>query len=156
MAEVVTLQEVYEGKSYPGLASEWWLWVCGIPPGSRHPLYVEDETDTGQGRVRFLAGTFGRFGRQIRRKCKIPPGTAIFFPVVNVICCTQEGDENEGEGKSTEEKLLSAANKDMEKVRTKEVRINGRQVPNLENYRVTSRPFDLVLQEGNILASEGH
>jgi hypothetical protein len=156
MAEVIPLQENYGGRSYSSLASDWWLWICGIPPDDRHPLNAEGETQTGEGEVRFLAGTFGGFGTPIQRNCKIPPGKAIFFPAVNVICCTQEQDQEEGEGNTTEEKLLNAADKDMDKVTSMEVRINGRQVPNLENYRVKSRPFDLLLRGENILASHGH
>ncbi|WP_159941272.1 MULTISPECIES: hypothetical protein [unclassified Nocardiopsis] len=65
------------------LSARWWKWVWSAPEG-RDP--VEDVT--GQHAacnqpedLWFLAGTYG--GRVVRR-CEVPAGRPLFFPVLNV------------------------------------------------------------------------
>jgi hypothetical protein len=89
---VLAQQEVY-GKTYGEWGREWWKWALSFPDG-RNP--VQDETGEfcklGQaGRVWFLAGSFGVTG--VERKCTIPAGKAIFYPLVNSFWIDEPGDE---------------------------------------------------------------
>ncbi|MGW4380642.1 hypothetical protein [Kitasatospora sp. NPDC004531] len=73
-----TLDAVAGGE----LAARWWKWALSAPQ-ERSP--VADTTgefaDWQQPEdVRFLAGTYG--GRVVRR-CRIPAGRPLFFPVIN-------------------------------------------------------------------------
>ncbi|WP_406378561.1 hypothetical protein [Streptomyces sp. NBC_01618] len=65
-----------------GLAARWWQWALSAPDACSPVL---DETGELAGwqqpdDVWFLAGTYG--GRVVRR-CSIPAGRPVFFPVFN-------------------------------------------------------------------------
>jgi len=73
-----------EGKTAVDLSVEWWQWTASFP-SRENP--VNDRTGAKcangqQGKVWFLAGGFG--SSIISRKCAVPPGTYIFFPVINL------------------------------------------------------------------------
>ncbi|MEV7544432.1 hypothetical protein [Streptomyces sp. NPDC089915] len=64
------------------LAARWWKWVLSAPQ-EENP--VADSTGAYAGRRQpgdlwFLAGTYG--GRVVRR-CEVPTGRPLFFPVLN-------------------------------------------------------------------------
>jgi hypothetical protein len=67
------------------LSAMWWQWALSIPTS------VNPQTDTtgenavvGQrGPIWFLAGIFGGVTTTVTRTCSVPPGTALFFPVIN-------------------------------------------------------------------------
>jgi hypothetical protein len=87
-----TNPKVY-GKTYGEWAAEWWKWAASFP-ADMNP--IGDETgelcDMGQsGPVWFLAGTFG--ATDVERDCTIPPGKAIFYPIVNAAWVDAPGDE---------------------------------------------------------------
>ena len=74
-----------EDPSFRELSAQWWQWALSIP-APVNPL--AEFTDDGsvcmvgqRGSVWFLAGTL--VGGTVSRKCSVPAGTAIFFPVVN-------------------------------------------------------------------------
>ena len=72
------------------LSAAWWQWALSIP-ASVNPL--GDPTGSlcgvGQhGKVWFLGGTLD--GSPANRSCKVPAGTAIFFPVINAECSVIE------------------------------------------------------------------
>ncbi len=61
-------------------------------PKASNPILQEGNVDCGvgqQGHVWFLTGTFNESG-VVSRTCRIPAGTALFFPVLNVECSTLE------------------------------------------------------------------
>ena len=71
------------GSSYAEWSIKWWKWVVSIP---RKDNPGEDKTGTNsglgqRGPVWFLAGTFENLPIA-ERKCTIPFGKAIFFPVI--------------------------------------------------------------------------
>ena len=158
MAQAVPPEENYLGKPYSDWAAEWWVWICGISPRD-HPTRVRDtaqETDTGDGPVRFLAGTFGEFEEGVHRKCTIPAGKAIFVPVVTVISSVAEGDDARGRGPTTESRLLNVARSNMDKVTSIQVKVDGVEIPDIWNYRIESRAFELNLGAQNILRDDHH
>ncbi|WP_194818505.1 hypothetical protein [Nocardia sp. XZ_19_385] len=66
------------------LAARWWQWALSAP-ADRSP--VADETGEHAAwkqpaEVWFLAGTYG--GRVVRR-CAVPSGRPLFFPVINTV-----------------------------------------------------------------------
>jgi hypothetical protein len=73
-------------ESLEQLSAQWWQWALSIPTS------VNPQTDTtgedavvGQrGSVWFLAGFFNG-GTPVTRKCSVPEGTQLFFPVTNGI-----------------------------------------------------------------------
>jgi hypothetical protein len=71
-------------KTYADLGSEWWQWAVQAP-ATDNPLLDEDGSNCRvgqQGPVWFLAGTQGS-GKPTVRRCEVPGGKAIFFPVIN-------------------------------------------------------------------------
>ncbi|MGW1717652.1 hypothetical protein [Streptomyces sp. NPDC002156] len=65
------------------LAARWWKWALSAPD-SRSP--VKDTTGEHAGWKQpadlwFLAGTYG--GR-VTRRCEVPSGRPLFFPVINI------------------------------------------------------------------------
>jgi len=69
------------GASYSQWSERWWQWVFSLPVG-QHPLFDTADVSAGQkGQVWFLGGNFT--GRPETRNVTIPPGIALFFPVLN-------------------------------------------------------------------------
>jgi hypothetical protein len=71
-------------KTYADLGSEWWQWAVQAP-ATDNPLLDKDGSNCRvgqQGPVWFLAGTQGS-GKPTVRRCEVPGGKAIFFPVIN-------------------------------------------------------------------------
>lgn len=74
-----------DGRSASRLSASWWQWAYAAPEQTNP---VRDRTGvqcaTGQqGNIWFLAGGFG--SSKIQRRCEIPFGKSIFFPVVNMV-----------------------------------------------------------------------
>jgi hypothetical protein len=78
------------------LAVEWWKWAVRRPKG-QDPVTdrtgsrcAQDQPDD----VFFLAGTTGG---AVRRRCEVPAGRPLFFPVVNVLCRQSIGKRSCGD-----------------------------------------------------------
>jgi hypothetical protein len=72
-------------QTYTDLGAEWWQWALAAPAADT-PLFdaTGEKCAVGQyGPVWFLAGTMGS-GGHTERSCEVPPGKAIFFPVINL------------------------------------------------------------------------
>jgi hypothetical protein len=69
------------GLSYAEWSVKWWQWVFSLP-ANNSPIADTGDCSAGQsGRVWFLAGSFS--ATPVTRQCTIPPGTALFFPIMN-------------------------------------------------------------------------
>jgi hypothetical protein len=69
------------GMSYAQWSVRWWQWVFSLP-ANNSPILDTGDCSAGQsGHVWFLAGAFAQ--TTVTRTCTIPPGTALFFPLVN-------------------------------------------------------------------------
>ncbi|WP_231493863.1 hypothetical protein [Nocardiopsis sp. CNT312] len=86
MGEVVPDDGAWRISSRKGteLAGRWWRWVWSAPKGSdpvqdttgRHASHNQPDD------LWFLAGTYG--GTVVRR-CEVPAGRPLFFPVLNCV-----------------------------------------------------------------------
>jgi hypothetical protein len=82
-------QMVYAGSVafVKKLSSQWWQWALSIPTDENPLLELDTTTEkcmVGQrGDVWFLAGVFG--AGSATRKCKVPEGTGLFFPIANTV-----------------------------------------------------------------------
>jgi hypothetical protein len=76
-------EEVVGGASQAVWSARWWQWASSFQY-SESPIAdrTGDRCDAGQsGSVWFLAGALGSV--PVRRRCTVPVGTHLFFPIVN-------------------------------------------------------------------------
>jgi hypothetical protein len=149
------------GHTYDEWAAKWWQWATDLPADGTHPLIADGVMDCSlgqEGNVWFLGGTYSESG-VAHRKCKVPEGTALFFPVVNVICSPLVGDF--GPLPLLECPLNPLAvdwpGTDFQ-VRPLSATIDGKPVGKLERYYTLSKePFNLgPLPDPNILYNPDH
>ncbi len=89
---------VVYGHTYAQWSAAWWQWAQSIP-ASAHPLFDTADCSVGQsGPVWFLGGQFGSTvpstasarrpkaaaTTTVERRCTIPLGKAIYFPIANI------------------------------------------------------------------------
>jgi hypothetical protein len=88
--------------------------------------------------------SFGNLIR-VKRKCTIPPGKAIFFPILE-----KEDSFQEDQDLKTEEELKKRSRDATNSLIHVEATIDGQKEDRLENYRVQSEVFDLTFPEDNV------
>jgi hypothetical protein len=91
-----------------------------------------------------LTGTFGNIV-PVKRKCTIPVGKAIFFPILE-----KEDSLEEDSDLKTEIELIKRSRDATNRVVYMEATIDGEKVDQLENYRVQSEVFNLTFPEDNV------
>jgi hypothetical protein len=135
------------GKSWEKWATIWCRWLLSIPKKSNPSLdqtgkrCSKYQTDRN---VWFLTGTFGNVV-PVRRKCIIPAGKAIFFPIL-----VKEDSFEEDPDLNSEIDLINRARDATDRVIHMEAKIDGEKVENLERYRALSEVFDLTFPRGNV------
>ena len=133
------------GLTYGEWTSRWWQWGYSVPKNI-NPAYDDTGKNCAQkqnGPVWFLAGTFGH---SVNRVCDIPAGKAILFPILNSECSFAEFPKLK-----TLSELSICAKTIQDQVTTLNASIDGIPIPNLEEYRIRSPPFNFTLPENNIL-----
>ena len=130
------------GMTYEEWSARWWQWTFSIPV-DQNPLFdANGECPNGAngqfGPVWFLAGAFQDEGPVVR-DCTVPPGKALFFPIVDGACSELEGDG------TTEQELRDCARALIDGVvnNSLQAMIDGVAVRNLQDYRISSRLFTL-------------
>jgi hypothetical protein len=133
------------GLSYGHWTVRWWQWLISIGPEvnpaadatGKHSDAKQTDPD-----VWFLAGTLG--GTSAQRKCVIPSGKSILFPVINYEMNPLEKPELK-----MEIDLIKHVTQDIDDILNLEVVVDGQNIP---IYRVTSDPriFTLRIPENNI------
>jgi hypothetical protein len=136
------------GLSYGEWTAKWWQWALSVPT-ENNPLYDETGEDCTQAQnqtspVWFLAGTFGG---SVERKCTIPAGKAILFPVVNNV--------NVRAASETDEELLAGAKNPVDSATTLEASIDGTPLQDLWSYRIQSPFFDVTIPNDNVFGASG-
>jgi hypothetical protein len=126
-------------KLYANLGAQWWQWALQASAADT-PLDA-DGTDCRvgqQGRVWFLAGTFGPGdpANPTERSCDVPEGSAIFFPVLTNFYGAFLSDPSD---QRTADFVRSATDScDSNTVRDLSVTIDGVAVKNPEKYYSSS------------------
>jgi hypothetical protein len=143
---VIPPQAAAYGMTYADWSAAWWQWALSLP-ADQNPFFDEDGScangANGQdGPVWFLTGVINDSGTAVR-DCTVPPGKALFFPIVNVECSTAEGN---GE----DEAQLRAC---LETYRFADVvaTVDGLPIQDLEGHLVESPLFTFTLPDGNVL-----
>ena len=135
------------GKSWEKWAAIWCKWMLSIPKKKNPSL---DETgkycsiNQNDENVWFLTGTFGNIV-PVKRKCTIPAGKAIFFPIL-----VKEDSLEEDSDLKTELELIKRSSDATNRLVHMEATINWEKVDQLERYRVQSEVFDLTFPEDNV------
>jgi hypothetical protein len=122
-----------EGKTYAEWSAAWWQWALAIKK-DRNPILDKDGADAAQGQagpVWFLAGNTGG---KTTRKCTVPAGKPVFFPVVNYV----EGDAPD---KADDKKLLAVAKAAMDGAADLTVTLDGKPIAGVDRFRVASAVF---------------
>jgi hypothetical protein len=143
------------GHTYGEWSAKWWQFVFSIPVAD-NPLLNDDKCAVGQsGKVWFLTGKFCVGGGcppvlNVTRSCRIPSGTALFFPIAN-----SEVDNLGVDPPLTLEQLREIAKAGQDGVQSMTAEIDGRPVNGLDPaisspYRVVSPVFDYTIPENNI------
>jgi hypothetical protein len=134
------------GFPYGEWVAKWWQWLLSIPKpispafdwtGSNVSVNQHDPD------VFFLCQTIEGVEPSPLRHHVLTSKKAILIPIINWISTMDE------DGK-TDEELMNVANKKMDVVNNLEVSINKIRLTGLEQYRVESPFFDVMLPDNNI------
>jgi hypothetical protein len=129
------------GNKFSEWSAEWWQFVLSIP-ASGNPLLDPDGSQCvpGQrGPVWFLVGSFDGS----TRTCSIPEGTALFFPVINVVDVNTTNQ--------TAKQLRAETAPCLDAVTSLSVVVDGVPVRNLaKKFRVRSEVFAITLPADNL------
>lgn len=140
----------FRGSNYGQWGAMWWQTVLELPVvAGRHPL-ISGGAFQGPRGVVFLAGVFADPEEPAVLEITIPPGTPLFFPVVNAECSVFEPDPFHGDDA---EELFACANGHLNNTSDRFAIIDGRPVTMLDAYRTQSPLFVWgPLPENNIFA----
>jgi hypothetical protein len=137
--------------TYGEWSARWWQYVYGLPEAD-HPLTDEtgERCAVGQwGPVFFLMGT--TISEPVtRRKCIVPAGKGILFPIVNFAGAVPEDG-------ATADEITEVASSvvDLIDVDSLSVRIDGRIVDDLEDFRFKSPIFSFTGETPNVFSQIG-
>ena len=139
------------GLSYAEWSIRWWQWVSSIPsdfnPGYERIGTCCERNKTWPGW--FLVGTFEKF-TFAERKCTMLCTKAIMFHAIVSVKSLAEYPQLWSEGHLV--KMASEAN---ERVKSAYVEVDGIRFPNIKQFRIRPRPFDLYYPENNIVGVQG-
>lgn len=137
--EVYSRDEKPLGKSWEELAARWWQWCYETEIRYSNPC--QDSTgeccDKHQieSDIWFLAGTFGG---KAERKCLIPFGKSIFFPIINDLISFEEYHNLK-----TEKELEEYAKADLDTTSIIDATVDNFSLQNLRDYRVRTHMFEM-------------
>ena len=137
----------YRGQSYGEWGAQWWKTIFSIPVvDGDHPLFSGGAFE-GKKRVVFLAAA----GGGVTIDVTIPPGTSLFFPVLNSECSVIEPDPFHGDD---EAEMRACANGHIDHTSGLIAVIDGVPVQDLAAYRVESPLFEFgPLPADNVLGA---
>src|SRR3954464_14268251 len=138
------------GTSYEAWAARWWQWALS-QPASTNPL-----TDTTgefcaqaqRGRMWFLAGTTG--GPAVTRRCTVPAGKSLLFPIVNSFSGATPTDPTKEKTEGFQRDKIS----NVAAATGLTLRVDGRRIRGLRRYLEHSVVFRVVLPADNILGAD--
>jgi hypothetical protein len=122
-----------EGKTFAEWSVAWWKWGLSGKK-DRNPILDKTGAFAGEGQhgpVWFLAGNTGG---TTKRKCVVPAGKPIFFPVLTHL-------ENAPPDRADEKKLRAVPKAQMDCVTELRATLDGKPIAGLERFRVASPVF---------------
>ena len=133
----------------PGIGgpTKWCRWMLSIPKEKNPSIDSSGKNCSSQQldeNVWFLTGSFGNI-RRINRRCTIPLGRSIFFPIME-----KEDSLAEDTDLASDLGLIERCVDSMNHVFYLEAIIDGSKVQQLENYRVRSDVFDFNFPSDNV------
>jgi hypothetical protein len=141
------LHELPFGRSWEEWAASWCRWMLSIPKRRNPSLDTTGKycsVNQNNKDVWFLTGTFGNI-EPVKRRCAIPAGKAIFFPVL-----VKEDSLAEDSDLKTDSDLINRCNQATNKLINIEAFIDDLKMEHLEEYRVRSEVFDLIFPNDNV------
>jgi pterin-4a-carbinolamine dehydratase len=133
------------GSKYESWIAKWVQWSYSIS-SQNHPAYDYTGKICSQKQsepVWFLVGTFGY---PVIRECTIPLGTAILFPVLNIVCSYAEYPNF-----TTKEQLKECTSRIQNQTTDINVYIDRIKLVDINKYRIQSSLFNLTLPQDNVI-----
>jgi hypothetical protein len=133
----------------PGLSAQWWEWAISIPT-SQNPMLDATGVDcvVGQrGSVWFLAGTFFPAPANATRKCFLPEGKALFFPVVNSVDINAPNVCGQGPGNLSAKELRAVVASYIDGITSISVQLDGEAI---DAQRIKSAVFAVAMPKHNL------
>lgn len=134
------------GLSYAEWSIRWWQWILSIPKDV-NPGFDTKGTNCKRNQtwpVWFLVGTFEEFSYAVR-SCTIPYDKAIMFPAI-----VSEKSFVEYPDVRKEEDLIRMVSETNERAKNVYVDIDGISLPDIDQFRFRSSPFNLHIPANNI------
>jgi hypothetical protein len=135
------------GKSWEEWAAVWYRWMLSTPKNLNPCLDSTGKycsVNQNNKKVWFLAGTFGNTAL-VRRKCIVPLGKAIFFPVL-----VKEDSFKEDVDLKTRAELISRSKDATDQVLNMKATVDGQVIEHIEQYRVQSKIFKVRFPTDNV------
>jgi hypothetical protein len=137
------------GLTYVDWTAKWWQWVMPIPQ-STNPITdqsgINCAVNQNDPHVFFLAGTTGGAAQRV---CTIPVGKAILIAIFNGECSYAEYPKFK-----TESELRACAITG-DNGATVQATVDGKNLQNLNKYRVQSPLFNVTFADHNIFGAPG-
>lgn len=137
------------GSSVEDVSQEEWLarhwqWTLSLPARSNPGQDVTGASCAGgqSGPVFFIPRNFA--------PCTVPAGKSILVPVAGTECSTSEPAPFTG---TNEDELRDCASEETGRYTNIQVSVDGKVVPEIKAYRVSSPLFMVSLPEGNVLGA---
>ena len=128
-------------RSWLSWVELWWKWCYSKADGS--PTSDSSrEPFTGIQRHKKVWFLGGSFGGKASRKCEIPGGRSIFFPIINDLISFATDSHLKSE---SELSAYAKADLDETRIPPTHLNIDGFEIPDIEKYRVQTPVFDIVL-----------
>jgi hypothetical protein len=137
------------GKTYGQWTVEWWQWALSTPKSinpvvDKAGIFADINQPTAD--VWFLAGKFGTSNEDFpERKCRIPFGRAILFPVINC-----EANPLEYPELKSEQEIIDYVSKDENNIVKKMCFLNGERIP-VERVPSDPQTFPLTINKDNAI-----
>ena len=150
--KVLPPQAQFKGLSYSEWQAKWWQAVLAIPAGLDHPFIVGGAFGDEKGLL-FLTGLPAPGpGLTATVEITIPPGTALFFPMINVECSSLEPPPFHG---GTEAEQRACARAFIADPQALFAEIDGRPLLDPEGYYTESPQFVIHVPLDNVLGVPG-
>ncbi|MCF8207444.1 MAG: hypothetical protein K9J82_20335 [Methylotenera sp.] len=146
-AQLIPPGQRVAGQSQEEWSKRWWHWALSFEEDDS-PIHDSDGRLCARGQsgpVWFLAGSYG--SQRTVRRCSVPAGKTLFFPLVNVIAFPPD-DEREACGS-----LMLRAEDQTDAPAALVLEVNGRRYQGLDAHRQATRGCFLVAPDDDAPAA---